>query len=233
MSPVTVVFVHGACVRDGAWWWSRTADLLLKQGIDSVSARLPSCGETGLVPGAGGPSLDEDIAELRDVLDAVGPAILVSHSYGGVVATAAGRSGDVRHLVYIDAVLPDVGESMASFGGSEPAPYLDFAADGTFGARPEVAEDRFLHDCDRAAVDGAIARLTWQTAAVGAQPVTEAAWRTIPSTYVVCADDRATPPEFQRSQARRATTVVELATGHHPMLSRPDLLADLIVPLRP
>ena len=206
MSPVTVVFVHGACVRDGAWWWSRTAELLLKQGVDSVSARLPSCGETGLAPGDGGPSLDEDIAELRGVLKAVGPAILVSHSYGGVVATAAASRVDVRHLVYIDAFLPDVGESLSSFSGSEPAPYLDFAADGTFGAKPEVAEDRFLHDCDRDAVEGALARLTRQTAAAVAQPVTEAAWRT--------------------------TTVVELPTGHHPMLSRPDLVAGAIVPLR-
>jgi pimeloyl-ACP methyl ester carboxylesterase len=231
MGSVTVVFVHGACVRDGAWWWARSAELLLKQGVDSISVRLPSCGETGLAPGDGGPSLAEDVAELRGVLDAVGPVVLVSHSYGGVVATAAGSSGQVRHLVYIDSFLPEVGESLSSLTGSEPAPYLDFAADGTFGVRPEVTEDLFLQDCDRAAVEGGLARLTRQTAAAVAQPVAEAAWRRIPSTYLVCADDRATPPDLQRAQAKRATTAVELPTGHHPMLSRPDLLADAIVPL--
>jgi pimeloyl-ACP methyl ester carboxylesterase len=91
-----------------------------------------------------------------------------------------------------------------------------------------MAEPLFLQDCDRPAIDGAIARLTRQTAAATTIPVTHAAWRTIPSTYLVCAEDRATPPDVQRTQAQRADRVVELPTGHHPMLSRPDLVAAAI-----
>ena len=225
---LTAVFVHGACVEDGAWWWSRVADLLRADGIDSIAARLPSCGETGLAPGPAGPSLAEDVAELGAVLRSVGPALVVAHSYGGVVATEAAVEGDVRHLFYLDSFLPDAGESLADFGGPEPAPYLDFTPDGTFGVRTELAEALFLQDCDSEAVEGAFARLTRQTASVVAEPVRRAAWHDLPSTYLVCADDRATPPDVQRAQARRAGRVIELPTGHHPMLSRPDLLAEVL-----
>jgi pimeloyl-ACP methyl ester carboxylesterase len=218
-----VVFVHGALVVDGAWWWSRVAERLRRDGIESVAARLPSCGETGLQPGTGGPSFAEDVAELRGLLDQ--PTILVAHSYGGRVVTEAATEENVRHLVYIDSFLPDAGEPA---GAGEPPPFLEFTEDGTFGLRPEMAEPLFLQDCDRPAIDGAIARLTRQTAAAPTVPVTHAAWRTIPSTYLVCAEDLATPPDVQRTQAKRADRVVELPTGHHPMLSRPDLVATAI-----
>ena len=60
-----VVFVHGACVRDGAWWWHRTAALLQERGVRSVAPALPSCGETGVPGGTDGPGLAEDVAESR------------------------------------------------------------------------------------------------------------------------------------------------------------------------
>ncbi|SCF32410.1 Pimeloyl-ACP methyl ester carboxylesterase [Micromonospora matsumotoense] len=221
-----VVFVHGACVRDGAWWWSRVNSLLAAGGTASVAVRLPSCGE---LPDARRPAgLDDDVEETRRVLRDAGPAILVGHSYGGVVATAAADAGDVRHLVYVSSFLPDVGESLADLGPAGPAPHLEFSPDGTFAARSELAAPLFLHDCDPAAVDGALARLVRQDAAVLTTPVRYAGWRSTPSTAVVCAGDRATPPEVQRAQATRAGRTVELATGHHPMLSHPDLLAALL-----
>ena len=72
-----VVFVHGACVRDGAWWWHRTAELLLERGVPSVAPPLPSCGEGGGRPGgAGGPGLPEDVAAVRRVLQDGGTAVL-------------------------------------------------------------------------------------------------------------------------------------------------------------
>ncbi|MEU4336528.1 alpha/beta hydrolase [Micromonospora lupini] len=229
---MTVVFVHGACVRDGEWWWSRVAAALSADGLDSVAVRLPSCGE---VPGATA-DFAADVAETRRVLREVGPAVLVGHSYGGVVATEAavgsevvvGGSevgGDVRHLVYVSSFLPDVGQSLADLGPGEPAPYLDFSPDGTFGVRRESVRELFLYDCDEQAAEGAVARLTRQAAAVLTAPVQHAGWRHRPSTAIVCAGDRATPPALQRAQAARATRVVELPTGHHPMLSHPHLLA--------
>jgi pimeloyl-ACP methyl ester carboxylesterase len=199
---------------DGAWWWSRVADLL---PFESVAAELPSCMDPG------GPSLAEDVVAVRELI--TGPTILVAHSYGGIVATNAATPDLVRQLVYIDSFLPDVGESL---GGGEPPPYLDFRDDGTFGVRTETVVDLFLQDCDPAAVDGAVARLTRQTSAAVSSVTTRAAWREIPSSYLVCAEDRATLPEVQRAQARRAGRVVELPTGHHPMLSRPELVAAAI-----
>ena len=81
-----VVFVHGACVRDGSWWWHRTAELLQRQGVASVAPALPSCGEAGLPVGVGGPGLPEDVAAVRQVLqDSDEPTIVVAHSYGGIV----------------------------------------------------------------------------------------------------------------------------------------------------
>ena len=60
-----VVFVHGACVKDGSWWWHRTGELLAERGVASEAPALPSCGETGVSPDAGGPGLAEDVAAVR------------------------------------------------------------------------------------------------------------------------------------------------------------------------
>ncbi|MEW9529432.1 alpha/beta fold hydrolase [Microbispora sp. NPDC049125] len=228
-----VVFVHGACVRDGAWWWHRVAGLLAREGVAGAAPPLPSCGETGRTPGEGGPSLPDDVASVREVLESSAePAVVVAHSYGGIVACeAAAGLPNVAHLLFVASFLPEAGESLASFGDGTPAPYLDFGADGTFGVRPELATPTFLQDCDADAVAQAHARLVRQSAAVTAQPAGAAAWRQIPSTYLVCARDNGTPPALQRAQARRAGRVVEIDAGHHPFLSRPKEVAGLVLDL--
>jgi pimeloyl-ACP methyl ester carboxylesterase len=229
-----VVFVHGACVRDGSWWWHRTAELLAERGVPSVAPALPSCGETGRAAGAGGAGLTEDAAAVRAVLLAGDePTVVVAHSYGGIVAAeAAAGVGSVRHLLLVSSYLPEVGQSLADFGDGGPAPFLDVDPDaGTFGVRPELLVDTFLHDCDAEVQAQAAAHLARQSLAVLGQPVTAAAWRQIPSTYVVCARDRGTPPQRQREFARRAGAVVELDAGHHPFLSRPGAVRDLLLDL--
>ena len=229
-----VVFVHGACVRDGAWWWHRTAALLQERGVPSVAAVLPSCAETGLPAGAGGPGLPEDVAALRQVLrDGDEPTVVVAHSYGGIVtAEAAAGVGSVRHLLLIASYLPEVGQSLSEFGPGSPAPYLDVDPDaGTFGVRPELLVDTFLQDCDPEVQAQAADHLARQSVQVTGQPVAAAAWQQVPSTYVVCAQDRGTPASRQREFARRAGSVVELDTGHHPFLSRPDAVRDLLLGL--
>ncbi len=81
-----VVFVHAAWVKDGSWWWHRTAELLAEWDVASDAPALPSCGETGKPTGAHGPGLSEDIAAVRGALTATDePTIVAAHSYGGIV----------------------------------------------------------------------------------------------------------------------------------------------------
>lgn len=229
-----VVFVHGACVRDGTWWWHRTAALLAERGVASEAPALPSCGETGEPPDAQGPGLAEDVAAVRRVLTAGDePTVVVAHSYGGIVVAEAAEDVDaVRHLVLVSSYLPEVGQSLSSFGGEESAPFLDIDPEGgTFTVRPETLAGTFLQDCDPGIRRQAAERTARQSLAVLGQPVRSAAWRQVPSTYLVCAQDRGTPADRQRGFAARATAVVELAAGHHPFLSRPAAVRDLIVGL--
>ena len=96
------------------------------------------------------------------------------------------------------------------------------------GIKAELVPDAFMQDCDEEAVSGALERLTRQPLAAFGQNPRAVAWHEKPSTYVVCAEDRATPPEVQREYAEKAGRVVELPTGHHPMISRPNLLARVL-----
>src|SRR5689334_13692390 len=207
-----VVFVHGACVTDGSWWWHRTGELLAEQGVASETPALPSCGETGGPVDAEGPGLAEDVAAVRHVLTASDePAVVVAHSYGGIVtAEAAAGVEAVRHLLLVSSYLPEPGESLSSFGGEEPAPFLDVdPGAGTFTVRPETLAETFLQDCDPEIQRQALARTARQSLAVLGQPVRSAAWHHVPSTYLVCALDRGTPADRQRAFAARAGTVVE------------------------
>ncbi|MEU4236065.1 alpha/beta hydrolase [Actinoplanes sp. NPDC026619] len=220
-----VVFVHGACVRDGSWWWHRMSELLPEK---SVTPALPSCGETGAV-GAG---LAEDVRAVRQVLtESDEPTIVVAHSYGGIVtAEAAAGIASVRHLLLISSYLPEVGQSLSDFGdGGGPAPFLDVDLDaGTFRVRPELLVETFLQDCDADVQAQAADHLAAQNVRVTGQPVGAAAWHDIPSTYLVCARDGGTPARLQREYARRAGRVVELDAGHHPFLSQPAAVRDLL-----
>jgi pimeloyl-ACP methyl ester carboxylesterase len=94
--------------------------------------------------------------------------------------------------------------------------------------KAELTPDAFMQDCDEEAVAGALERRTRQPLTVFGQSPRAVAWREKPSTYIVCAEDRATPPEAQREYAKRAGRVVQLPTGHHPVLSRPKLLARVL-----
>jgi pimeloyl-ACP methyl ester carboxylesterase len=225
-----VVFIHGAFSRDGTWWWAPVAARLERSGIASTAVALPSCGEAGVTPTGSGPGLHEDAAATTAALDDDGgPAIMVAHSYGGMVASQAGEHPAVQALVYISSFLPAVGEDLATLSrGPDPVPVIPHE-DGSVSVddRDTSAFDaRFLHDVtDPDLVRGARERLCAQSGSVFGAATTTAAWERIPSTYLVCAEERSTDPDLQRVQAARASTVHELAAGHFPFLSRPDLVA--------
>jgi pimeloyl-ACP methyl ester carboxylesterase len=229
-----VVFVHGACVKDGSWWWHRTAELLAERDVASEAPALPSCGETGKPTDAQGPGLAEDVAAVRDLLTASDePTIVVAHSYGGIVTSEAAAGIDaVRHLVLVSSYLPEVGQGLSSFGGEEPAPFLDIDPEGgTFTVRLDALAETFLQDCDPEIQRQATGKTARQSLSVLEQPVQSAAWQRVPSTYLVCAEDRGTPVDLQREFAGRASSFVELAAGHHPFLSQPAAVRDLVLSL--
>lgn len=226
------VFVHGACVKDGSWWWHRTGELLADRGVGSQAPALPSCGETAAPVDGAGPGLAEDVAAVRAVLSASDePAVVVAHSYGGIVAAGAATGVEaVHHILLVSSYLPEVGESLSSFGGEEPPSFLELDPEGgTFTVDPNALAGTFLQDCDAEIQHGALEKTARQSLAVLEQPVRSAAWQDVPSTYLVCAEDRGTPATRQREYAKRAGTVVELDAGHHPFLSRPAAVRDLIL----
>jgi pimeloyl-ACP methyl ester carboxylesterase len=226
-----IVFVHGAFVRDGGWWWQPAAELIERAaGVRSRALALPSCGETG----ATGAGLLEDAAALRAELDEVDSAIVVAHSYGGTVVAQGADHPAVAHLVYISSFLPEIGENHASITSWPTSDALPTQAnpDGTVSVVDddhEYFDHRFLHDVDDPAVRAhAHARLCPQSVSAFGTATSNAAWQHVESTYLVCADDHSTAPDLQRLHARRATRTVELATSHHPFLSRPDLIAQCL-----
>ncbi len=228
-----VVFLHGAFVRDGAWWWAPVAALLARTGITGFAVALPSCGETGSSLTATGPGLVEDAAATTAVLDDGDAAIVVASSYGGTVAAQAAAHPNVRHMVYISSFLPNIGDTHASLGPptTDPLP-VRAGTDGSvhvLDSDPAIFDHRFLHDVtDATLIRGAHERLTAQSPAAFSTPTTVAAWQHIPSTYLVCVADRNTSVALQRTHAARASRTLDLPTGHHPFLSRPDLVAEQI-----
>ena len=215
-----VVLVHGGFV-DGSGWRG-VYDLLTADGFSVSVVQNPTL------------SLESDVDTTHQVLDRQdGPAILVGHSYGGAVITEAGRHENVAGLVYIAAFAPDAGESVNTLIADPPpgAPvppilppidgflFLDrerFAA--SFAADLPAADAAFMAD----------SQVPWGVDALGGT-VTEPAWRSRPSWYLVATDDRMIPPPAQRAMSGRAgATVVEAAGSHSIYVSQPGATADLI-----
>ncbi len=229
-APV-LVFVHGALVRDGAWWWRPTGDLLRERtGVESIAVALPSCGETDAARG----DLQADAAALRAVLDQHDDVVLVGHSYGGTVIAEAGTHPSVRHLVLVSSYTPPVGASQGSIMSEEPDPVAVRVDDGRValdGYDPASFGARFLQDGDDPTQRAAFDRTTSQAAEAFGSPTTRSGWADVDSTALVCLDDRSTTVALQRAHASRATRTVELPTGHHPFVTRPDLVVDALEPL--
>ncbi|MGD8196050.1 alpha/beta hydrolase [Herbiconiux sp. P18] len=239
-----LLFVHGALVRDGAWWWGPAGRLLQdRTGIRSRALALPSCGEVTPPARAGAEGaarqggLEADAAALREALDeagsemgAAGSVIVVGHSYGGTVIAEAGHHAAVAGLVLVSSYLPEVGLSQAAIMSGETDPVaIEPGDDGTLrlaGHDEASFGARFLQDADAATRRAAWSRVTPQAAAAFITPTSAAGWQGVDSTYVVCTDDRSTSVGLQRRHAARATRSVDVPTGHHPFLTRPDLVVD-------
>jgi pimeloyl-ACP methyl ester carboxylesterase len=220
MEVNNIVLVHGGFV-DGSGWQG-VYDHLTADGYRVSVVQNPTL------------SLADDVQVTRRVLDGLdGPAVLVGHSYGGVVITEAGQHDKVAALAYIAAFAPDKGESVNSLI-ADPAPgapvppilppkdgflFLDrdkFAA--SFAADVPAAQAAFMAD----------SQVPWGVDALGGA-VTEPAWRTKPSWYLVAADDHMIPPPAQRAMAERAGATVTQTPGSHAVyVSNPAAVAAVI-----
>jgi pimeloyl-ACP methyl ester carboxylesterase len=226
-----IVLVHGAW--HGAWCWSRVLDLLAAEGVEVHAVDLPLTG------------LHDDADLVRERLDALdGPVLLVGHSYGGAVITEAGDHPSVARLLYLAAFPLDANESAGSAASADPATAqistdgrpelrsgLIFDDAGLMSIDRDLAAAMFYNDCDAESTAWALDQLRPQALVSLQQQPATVAWRSRPSTYVVCADDRTVHPELQRILARRCTETVQWPTGHSPFLSQPARVAKLLTEL--
>jgi pimeloyl-ACP methyl ester carboxylesterase len=217
-TKLSVVFAHGLWA-DGSCY-SKVIPTLLAEGHEVVSA------QNSLDTLAG------DVAAVRRALGRVSsPAILVGHSYGGTVITAAGTDDRVAGLVYIAALAPDENETSQSL--QEQFPTTDVFA------QIAVAEGRIwlLPDgiaCFAGDLSEQEQQLVWATQGVPAtdlfnQKVEGTAWKSKPSWYIVATNDRTVHPELERFVAKRmGATTYEVESSHVPMLSHPNFVLDVI-----
>jgi pimeloyl-ACP methyl ester carboxylesterase len=215
-----VVLVHGGFV-DGSGWQG-VYELLKADGFNVSVVQNQTL------------SLESDVETTRNVLDLEdGPTILVGHSYGGVVITEAGSHERVAGLVYIAAFAPDAGESVnaliADPPPGAPVPPILPPQDGFLFLDREKFADSFAADLPaELAAFMADSQVPWGLEALNGA-ISEPAWRTKPSWYLVASDDRMIPPPAQRAMSERAgSTVVEAPGSHSIYVSQPHATAKLI-----
>ncbi|WP_206532597.1 MULTISPECIES: alpha/beta hydrolase [unclassified Mesorhizobium] len=216
----TIVLVHGA-FADGTGW-QHIIPILQRDGYTVIAV------QNALT------SLAEDVATTKRVIEAQkGPVVAVGHSYGGAVITgAAAGNSNVKALVYIAAFAPEAGEPIGAYTEKYPS------ALGS-ALRPDVAgvvtidppQFRELFANDVAAAEASVMAAA-QKPIIGsafASSVTEAAWKTIPSWYLVAQQDRAINPDLERFYAKRMGAITaEIKSSHVPFVSHPKEVARLI-----
>ena len=219
-AEITLVLVHGGFV-DGSGW-EGVYRILKKDGYSVTIVQNPTI------------SLADDVAATKRIVHAQnGPVILVGHSYGGAVITEAGNDPQVAGLVYLAAFAPDKGESVSTLIKDPPpgAPvppilppqngylFLDKAKfPASFAADVDEEKAAFMAD----------SQVPWGVEALSGT-ISEPAWKTKPSWYLVSTDDKMIPPPAQRFMSKRAgSTVVKVAGSHAIYVSQPNAVAALI-----
>ena len=215
-----IVLVHGGFV-DGSGW-EGVYSILKKDGYNVSIVQNPTT------------SLEDDVAVTKRVLAAQdGPAILVGHSYGGAVITEAGNDPKVAGLVYITAFAPDKGESMSSLIANPPpgapVPPILPPQDGYLFLERAKFPASFAADVDaEKAAFMADSQVPWGVAALSGK-ISEPAWKTKPSWYLIATDDEMIPPDAQRFMSKRAGSTVAEAKGSHAIyVSQPKAVAALV-----
>jgi pimeloyl-ACP methyl ester carboxylesterase len=215
-----IVLVHGGFV-DGSGW-EGVYQILKKDGYNVSIVQNPTV------------SLADDVAVTRRLLATQdGPVTLVGHSYGGAVITEAGNDPKVAALVYITAFAPDKGESVGSLiknpPPGAPVPPILPPQSGFLFLDKKAFPASFAADVDPdKAAFMAESQVPWGLEALGGA-ISEPAWKTKPSWYLVVTEDKMIPPDAQRAMSKRAgSTVIETQGSHAVYVSRPEVVAALI-----
>jgi pimeloyl-ACP methyl ester carboxylesterase len=214
----TIVFCHGIWA-DGSCF-SKVIPALQADGHEVIAVQY------------GLDSFEEDVATVKRTLNRVGsPVILVGHSYGGATITAAGVDDRVAGLVYIGAVAPDVGETVQQQLDKYPSDIFSRVevADGRAWMLPNGTEF-FAGDLSEEEQ-----KLVWAThyAPVAdlfqQQKIKSTPWKSKPSWYILTTQDHTVHPDLQRWVSKRmGATVIEVESSHVPMLSKPDVVIEVI-----
>jgi pimeloyl-ACP methyl ester carboxylesterase len=216
----TIVLVHGAFAD--ASGWQRLIPILQHDGYEVLAVQIPLA------------SLAGDVETTKRFLGGInGPIVLVGHSYGGAVITgAAAGNPNVKALVYLAAFAPESGEALGSFGDKYPVD-LNSALQPDSAGFLYIDRAKFHADFCADLPDGdarvmAVTQKPLNKSVFGAS-VPDAAWKTIPSWFLVSQDDHAINPDLERFYAKRMNAKTsEVKSSHVAFLSHPDVVAKLL-----
>ena len=218
MSGSSVLLVHGSFFS--GWCWLPVIERLDRLGTSARTVDLPFT------------SLADDVAVLRDAIASAsthGPVTVVSHSYTGITASAAGHGA--AHLVFVAARMPAVGESQTAlnpqWGNPDFRSCFHVDPDGTMSLLDGAGKYLFNRTSPGMA-EFAMRNRRSMRSEIPAEPLEDPAWLNVPSSYIVCTDDRAVRIEQQRMRAGWAKNSIEIDCDHSPFFSAPDETAQFI-----
>ena len=216
-----IVLVHGA-FADGSSWSKVIAQLQAK-GYNVIAVQNPLT------------SLHDDAAAARRVIAQMdGPVLLVAHSYGGMVISEAGNDPKVAGLLYVAALVPEEGQNANDVNAAMPTTGVEkkfqVSPEGFVSLSLKAVEENFVPDASPEERKIIYATQVPLHASAGEEKVLNPAWKTKPSWFIVAAQDKVINPDLERYKAKliKATTI-ELKSGHVPMVTQPNKVADFII----
>ncbi len=211
----SIMLIHGAW--HGSWCWDFVEKGLINEGVETHSINLPFTG------------VEDDIASVSNAIDEIdNQVILLGHSYGGIVISGAAEAKrNVDQLIYLSAILLKAGESMQLDGSKIQ---IDVDENLISSVKKSAAIQAFYADVDPNLAEASIELLRPFPIVAGSKGIGEA-WREKHSTYIICREDEAIPPELQYDMAKKADRIIEWECGHSPFLSKPKLVIDFLLDL--